>query len=150
MSERKKLKIYIASPLFSKMEREFNIKVKDFLRQLDFDTYLPQLNGGLCSDLIKSGMLKKKARKIIFESDLEAIKDCDIFLFVLDGRVPDEGACVELGIAYTLGKTCIGLKTDSRSLSDGEDSLMITGCLKKIVRDFTGLSNILKNLRANI
>jgi hypothetical protein len=40
---------------------------------------------------------------------------------VLDGRVPDEGACVELGIAYTqkyLSKThkvLVGLHTDLRA-----------------------------------
>jgi hypothetical protein len=45
----------------------------------------------------------------------------DVFLLVLDGRVPDEGACVELGIAYGhkwLGKReklLIGLHTDARA-----------------------------------
>ena len=44
-----------------------------------------------------------------------------IFLFILDGRVPDEGACVELGIAYAQKyinkkkKILIGLHTDSRA-----------------------------------
>jgi hypothetical protein len=46
---------------------------------------------------------------------------CDIFLFVLDGRVPDEGACVELGIAYAQKqirqpeKRLVGLHTDPRA-----------------------------------
>ena len=31
---------------------------------------------------------------------MSAIKNCDILIFFLDGRVPDEGACVELGMAY--------------------------------------------------
>ena len=35
---------------------------------------------------------------------------------VLDGRIPDEGACVELGIAYANGKRCYGVKTDARSV----------------------------------
>jgi hypothetical protein len=40
---------------------------------------------------------------------------------VLDGRVPDEGACVELGIAYghkhlqSSEKLLIGLHTDTRA-----------------------------------
>ena len=47
--------------------------------------------------------------------------EADILLFVLDGRVPDEGACIELGIAWgdkTLrnpNKRLIGLLTDSRA-----------------------------------
>lgn len=44
---------------------------------------------------------------------------CDIFLFILDGRVPDEGAAVELGIAYMAKqqrqKMIVGLHTDSRA-----------------------------------
>ena len=44
-----------------------------------------------------------------------------MFLFVLDGRVPDEGACVELGIAYCQKylqngeKLLVGLHTDTRA-----------------------------------
>lgn len=36
----------------------------------------------------------------MFIMDRDKILEADIFLFILDGRVPDEGACVELGIAY--------------------------------------------------
>jgi hypothetical protein len=39
-------------------------------------------------------------RGALFESDKHKIFESDAFLFVLDGRVPDEGACVELGLAY--------------------------------------------------
>lgn len=45
----------------------------------------------------------------------------DIFLFVLDGRVPDNGACVELGIAYghkfllKRDNLIIGMHTDMRA-----------------------------------
>ena len=43
-----------------------------------------------------------------------------VFSAALDGRIPDEGACVELGIAYgqkhllQRDKLLIGLQTDSR------------------------------------
>lgn len=49
------------------------------------------------------------------------IFESDVFLFVLDGRVPDEGTCVELGIAYCQkklqdpGKKHVGLRTDARA-----------------------------------
>lgn len=52
---------------------------------------------------------------------------------VLDGRVPDEGACVELGIAYANNKRCYGLKSDSRSVElDMDLNPMITGCFNKL------------------
>jgi len=53
--------------------------------------------------------------------DRDKVLEADIFLFILDGRVPDEGACVELGIAYGQkhllehDKLIIGMQTDSRS-----------------------------------
>lgn len=48
----------------------------------------------------------------------------------MDGKVPDEGACVEIGIAYALGKECIGLKTDARGAFGGADNPMVLGALK--------------------
>ncbi|MCP4404648.1 MAG: hypothetical protein GY801_46010 [bacterium] len=57
----------------------------------------------------------------IFQLDRDKIFEADIFLFVLDGRVPDEGTCVELGLAYAhkllqqRKKLFIGLHTDARA-----------------------------------
>lgn len=59
---------------------------------------------------------------MIFQKDMEEIKKSDIVVFVMDGRVPDEGACVGIGLGYAYNKECIGLKTDSRSLMDGMDT----------------------------
>jgi len=48
------------------------------------------------------------------------VLEADILLIVLDGRVPDEGACIELGLAYGQkhlqhrDKFLIGLHTDNR------------------------------------
>ena len=144
---KKKLKIYIAGPLFSKMEREFNFKMNALLRRWGFATYLPQLDGGFYPALIKDGMSKKRARAFIFKKDLEALKDCDLFLFILDGRVPDEGGCVELGIAYALGKVCLGFKTDDRTFINGNDNIMIEGCLQSVARNFQELKKILQDIK---
>jgi nucleoside 2-deoxyribosyltransferase len=76
------------------------------------------------------------------ELDIEKIQKSDILLLILDGRVPDEGACVELGIAYALKKECVGLKTDSRSLMENLDNPLILGALKgKIARSINDLRN---------
>ena len=63
--------------------------------------------------------------RILFNSDIEALNWCDTLLILLDGRVPDEGACFELGYSFALGKKCIAYKTDSRSFMFGLDNLMI-------------------------
>ena len=75
-------------------------------------------------------------QKTIFELDRDQLYQADIFLFVLDGRVPDEGACVELGIAYgqkhllQQDKLLIGLHTDMRgAFPGGKLNAMINGAL---------------------
>jgi nucleoside 2-deoxyribosyltransferase len=66
-------------------------------------------------------MSPEERRHAMFEFDRSRILDADVFLFVLDGRVPDEGACVELGIAYCQKylqngeKILVGLHTDTRA-----------------------------------
>lgn len=56
-----------------------------------------------------------------FARDRDAVLACDVFLFVTDGRVPDEGAAVELGIAYAdreangHDRLLVGLRTDVRA-----------------------------------
>ena len=76
--------------------------------------------------------------------DLGLIDSCDILVINLDGRVPDEGACVELGYAYAKGKPCFGLKTDIRVSEFGIDNMMIAGTLKgKIARSIPELAGML-------
>jgi nucleoside 2-deoxyribosyltransferase len=65
----------------------------------------------------------------------------------LDGRVPDEGACVELGIAYGNGKRCYGFKTDTRSIEMGLDiNPMISGCMIKVFKNNDG-EQLIKELK---
>jgi hypothetical protein len=63
-------------------------------------------------------MTPEERRLAMFHRDRSRLLDAEVFLFVLDGRVPDEGACVELGIAYCQKylqngeKLLVGLHTD--------------------------------------
>ena len=60
-------------------------------------------------------------------------------IMLLDGRVPDEGACVELGIGYANQKRCYGIKTDTRSIEiDLDLNPMISECFIRIFKDFDG------------
>ncbi|HUO50466.1 MAG TPA: nucleoside 2-deoxyribosyltransferase [Candidatus Paceibacterota bacterium] len=140
------MKVYIAAPLFNESELERNRGMRDFVRGLGFETYLPQEDGGIAFDLIKSGARLQETRKRIFENDMEQVKTCDIFLCILDGRVPDEGLCIELGYAYALGKTCVGYLTDKRSLDEYGINLMIEGCLPDIAHSREELHDILTKL----
>ncbi len=137
--------VYIAGPLFSESELEFNRRMNEFLKNLGFDTFLPQEDGHLLSELTEKGFEKDDAIQMIFQKDVEKIKECDIIVFVMDGRVPDEGACVEIGLAYAYEKECFGLKTDSRSLMSDMDNPLIIGAVKgRIAKSFPELESFLK------
>lgn len=137
--------VYIAGPLFSKSERDFNFILDKFLKNLGFNTFLPQRDGHLLFELVNNGSTKDEAIQKIFQKDSETIKNCDLVVFVMDGRVPDEGACVEIGLAFAYNKECFGLKTDSRSLMDDMDNPLIIGALKgRIAKSFSELELLLK------
>lgn len=140
-------KIYFAAPLFNEMELKRNEEYTEILENWGYEVYLPQREAGLSAQILKDENNNKlEVNKRIFNTDLEGIKNSDILLFFLDGRVPDEGACVELGIAYALGKKCIGYKTDDRNLDfTGDDNLFIEGCMDfKVIHNKEDLKEELK------
>lgn len=133
-----KYRIYLAGPLFSLAERNFNHNLKKLLVPY-FDVYLPQEDGGLIINMIKAGLPPKLASQKVFDIDIRAMNECDVFLIILDGRSVDEGAAFELGFAYANGKPCYGLKTDFRQLLATGNNPMIDGPLKRIFDSIEGL-----------
>nr|AAU82215.1 conserved hypothetical protein [uncultured archaeon GZfos11H11] len=123
------IRIYIAGPLFSEAERQYNKHLSDFLENFGFETFLPQRDGHKLSDLLANETTKSAAMNKIFNHDINELKKADVVIFVMEGRVPDEGACVEIGYAYARGKECIGLKTDPRTLMSDADNPLILGAL---------------------
>ena len=137
-------KIYFAAPLFCDGEKEFNQKITDLLQKAGYEVFLPQRDGVLAAEL--TGKTESEKIKTVFSKDTGAIEKCDILFFVLDGRIPDEGACVELGIAYASGKRCIGLRTDVRALQNGLSlNPLIAGCFEKVFDDVGQLESYLIN-----
>ena len=141
------MKIYYAAPLFNDMELERNIQMKKWLENRGHEVYLPQDECGLAYDMINEDN-KEQVNKQIFLGDVECIKKSDLLIFDLNGRVPDEGGCVELGMAYAWNIKSIGFKTDTRSLDyTGDVNLMIAGCMNfKIAKDLEELDKMLKDL----
>ena len=129
--------IYFAAPLFSQSERDYNLFLTKILEAHGYTVFLPQRDGFLASELENKTETEKT--EMIFNKDVSEILKADILFMVLDGRVPDEGACVELGIAYANKKRCYGIKTDSRSAEMGLDlNPMISGCFIRIFKDYDG------------
>ncbi|MER6994084.1 nucleoside 2-deoxyribosyltransferase [Saccharopolyspora hirsuta] len=99
------MKAYIAAPLFCDAEKGFNLHVDAAVRALGPDTFLPQRDGGEAAPLVRQGLDEDTIRRRLYELDCTAIAECAIFVFILDGRVPDEGGCVELGMAAPAVRT---------------------------------------------
>ena len=124
-------KVYFAGPLFNEAERDYNLKIVTILESHGYEVFLPQRDGFLAPEL--EGMTEDEKMNKIFEKDKDEVLKADILFANLDGRAPDEGTCVELGIAYAAGKRCYGIKNDARAAELGMDlNPMITGCFTKL------------------
>ena len=142
--------VYFAAPLFSAAEREYNLKIVGILESYGYKVFLPQRDGFLAPEL--EGLTEAEKTEKIFRKDRDEVLKADIIFMILDGRIPDEGACVELGMAYAAGKRCYGLKSDSRSVElDMDLNPMIAGCFRKLFCNLDGdkliqsLEEFLKN-----
>jgi nucleoside 2-deoxyribosyltransferase len=115
--------IYLAAPLFSAAERQFN---KDFAAALkhtdgleDVFIILPQ---------VKADELKGEKDFIykMYNYCLRAIDDSDLVLSILEGPDTDSGTCVEMGYAHARQKPIIGVRTDFRNSEDRGVNLMVS------------------------
>jgi nucleoside 2-deoxyribosyltransferase len=132
--------VYLAGPLFSEAEQRFNVSLARRLERL-VRVYLPQRDGGLMADMIRTGTPPKTAAHLVFKRDVDAILNCDYLIAVLDGRTVDEGVAFELGIAFAAKKRCIGLQTDIRRLAPWGNNPMITGALEVVFSSVDELVN---------
>jgi nucleoside 2-deoxyribosyltransferase len=96
------MKIYLAGPLFSTAERDFNTRLTEKLREKKHEVWLPQ-------EFEQEAMTPKQ----IFDVDVRGIDWADVVVANMDGPDPDSGTCWECG--YAFGKKAIVLfRTDFR------------------------------------
>jgi len=111
--------VYLAAPLFSEAECDFNRKLRDELISAGFIVFLPQEDSNNVKDMLDR-------QKIIFNKNLKGIENSDIIVAVIDGADVDSGTAWEIGFAFAKGKPVIGLRTDFRTLGiEGTVNLMI-------------------------
>src|SRR5262245_52336512 len=104
------MKIYLASPLFTTAEREFNARLAGILRAAGHEVFLPQE----CEN-------RGGSARALFEQDVAGIEEADVVVANMDGPDPDSGTCWECGYAY--GKKPIVLyRTDFRQAGDAGDT----------------------------
>jgi nucleoside 2-deoxyribosyltransferase len=100
------MKIYLAGPLFTTAERDFNVRLAALLREVGHLVWLPQDNED-----------RDFSAREIFEKDVEGIDWADAVVANMDGPDPDSGTCWECGYAYRK-KPVIIFRTDFRTGDD--------------------------------
>jgi nucleoside 2-deoxyribosyltransferase len=130
--------VYLAAPLFSEAECDFNRKLRDFIISEGFQVFLPQEDSNNIH-------VEKNRQEIIFNKNLAALDSSDIIVAVIDGADVDSGTAWEIGYAYSKGKPVVGLKTDFRTLGiEGTVNLMI----ERSIVICTSVSELLNRLKS--
>jgi nucleoside 2-deoxyribosyltransferase len=96
------MKIYLAGPLFSTAERDFNARLAQLLRDLGHEIWLPQ-------ESEQATMTPAQ----IFGEDVAGIDWAEVVVANMDGPDPDSGTCWECGYAYRK-KPIVVFRTDFR------------------------------------
>jgi nucleoside 2-deoxyribosyltransferase len=129
------IKIYCAGPLFNAKEREEMAEIADALEKKGLNVFLPHRDGfefaNFYDAFIELGYTEAEANEIlnktIFTLDVFQVLNSNGLILNINGRVPDEGAMVEAGIAWNAGKKVVIYKNDSRTLLNGVDNPLLLG-----------------------
>lgn len=144
-------RVYFAAPLFCEAEKAWNLRVTSVLEEAGYSVFLPQRDGMLAAEF--AGKSEADTVGMIFRKDVSELWNADVLVFVPDGRTPDEGACVELGIAFASGKRCYCVRSDVRALEkDLTLNPLVAGCFLRIFEDPDGealLASLREYLRGN-
>lgn len=117
------MKLYLAGPLFSTAEKNFNVELADALRRFGHEVFLPQEHEQ-----------RADQPNLIFSSDVDGIDWADMVVANLDGPDPDSGTCWEIGYGYGKDKLLLAYRTDFR-LFEGADkiNLMMTESVSEVI-----------------
>ena len=104
------MKIYLAGPLFTTPEREFNAQLATRLRAAGHEVYAPEENPA-----------SERTGKAIFLQDLAGLDWAEGVVAMMDGADPDSGTSWECGYAYATKKPVVLFRSDSRVSGDADD-----------------------------
>jgi nucleoside 2-deoxyribosyltransferase len=117
------MRIYLAGPLFTSAERDFNAALAAGLRALGHEVWVPQ-----------ESEQQQTTAKAIFDSDVRGIDWCEVVVACMDGADPDSGTCWEVGSVWRRKPTVL-YRTDirSESLPLGPYNLMLHQAADRIL-----------------
>jgi nucleoside 2-deoxyribosyltransferase len=103
--------VYLAGPLFSDQDRQMLLTIESAFITAGMRCFLPHREVGDLSAL-KAKIGEQPARRYVFDSDVQGVKDCTVLCALLDGTDVDSGTAAEMGYAHAIGKPVFGLCTD--------------------------------------
>ena len=104
------MRIYLAGPLFTTPERDWNADLAARLVAGGHDVFLPQAHPAT----------ERTARAILLKN-LEGLDWAEGVVAIMDGPDPDSGTAWECGYAHAKGKPVLSVRTDLRSSGDERD-----------------------------
>lgn len=116
--------IYLAGPLFTTAEKDFNLRLADEIKKrTGLPVFLPQSECG-----------KFSRADDIFRACLDGINRSKLVVAILDGPDADSGTSFEAGYAYARGIPVIGVRTDFRQRGDdGGLNLMLSKSCNRLL-----------------
>jgi nucleoside 2-deoxyribosyltransferase len=114
--------IYLAGPLFTQGEKDFNLSLAERLSESGYRVFLPQQECVGCEG------------EDIYKTCLAGLRAADIVVAILDGADADSGTCWECGYAASRDLPIIAVRTDFRISGDtGGFNAMLYYSAAKIV-----------------
>eukprot|EP00747_Dinoflagellata_sp_TGD_P030928 gnl/TRDRNA2_/TRDRNA2_134952_c0_seq2.p1 gnl/TRDRNA2_/TRDRNA2_134952_c0~~gnl/TRDRNA2_/TRDRNA2_134952_c0_seq2.p1 ORF type:complete len:177 (-),score=29.26 gnl/TRDRNA2_/TRDRNA2_134952_c0_seq2:63-593(-) len=149
MTEERRPLVYLASPLgFSSSLRDHVLPhFVAALEAVGAEVYEPFARNK------QAGLIKKEERTWAWDvanADHQAVRTCDAIFAIINGLPPDEGVCVELGIAIALGKPTFLFRDDFRNAGDSEAFPCNLMLMAGLPRDETERSRFLYTSIADI
>lgn len=113
MNDRKRIRVYLAGPLFTQAEWQWNERLAERFRERGLDVILPQRG----AEPMLSGEVEFNA-EALFKMNVEHIESADVVVAIFDGADIDSGTAWECGYAFKLEKPVVGIRTDIRAGGD--------------------------------
>jgi len=107
-------RVYLAAPLFTQAEREYNARIAALLRTHFFEVFVPQEAGD------DSHTRDHDRQEAIYSSNMNALEAADVVVGIIDGADADSGTAWEMGYATARQKPVIALRTDFRKVGANE------------------------------
>lgn len=136
------MKIYLAGPLFTTAERDFNRRLRDLLIGFRHEVWLPQEHEP-----------QSRSAHDIFAADVAGLDASDVVVANMDGPDLDSGTCWECGYAYGK-KPIVVYRTDFRKAGDADNApynLMLSESADEVVdasQDFDDLKAVAAKINA--